>query len=553
MFPSQSTRIGRVLILGLIAVTTALSSPFTAIAQTGNARDRAQSGTGFGTDGTYYVDDVGLRLSLDAMAQEGYVNPATYRLGRMDVLSIEIQGLAPITFRGLIVNADGALVIPTVGIVSVRDITLNEAIERIREAMSQKYSSDQISVTLERLKPVHVHITGDVDTTRSMVIPANTRLSNVVTPIIQNMTGQTILTRYIEIKSRTGETRMADLEAFRLGGFLDDNPFLQDGDVILLTNRTRFEPRISITGGVPRQILFDYRMDDNLTKLFRIAGGYRFDADTTHFIINRIEGNRVTQIRVEGSIPQNSDYPLRANDRIVIPVLPDSYVMQAATIKGEIGMPGTYPIIRNRTTLRQIIETSGGMKSTALTQGIIVERRIPRILPEQGDLFARTSDQYTEGFEYLDTERQLSSFIFLDVRNSESYDFVIMDQDIITIPKDETTVYVFGQVNRTGYYVHKPGQSVNQYLENAGGFGLAAEESRIFVIKSGSYIWLTPEQTTVESGDMIFVDRKPYEDVQTARQYDLQLRSQRNSNMGLILTTITTLATLVSTIYIVTR
>lgn len=553
MLLSLSTRINRVLILGLIAISATLTSHTVAQAQSGNTRDRNQTGSGFGTEGFYYIDDVGLQLSIGAMAQEGYVDPATYRLGRMDVLSIEIQGVAPILFRGLIVNADGALVIPTVGIVSVRDITLNEAIVRVRQAMSQKYRSDQISVTLERLKPVLVHITGDVDTTRSLVIPANTRLSNVITPIIQNMSGQQVLTRFIEIKNRTGETRIADLEAFQLGGFLEDNPFLQDGDVILLTNRTWSEPRISITGGVPRQILFDYRDDDNLTKLFRIASGYRFDADTSHFLINRIEGNRVTQIRVEGSITQNSDYPLLANDRIVIPVLPDSYVMHAATIRGEVSVPGTYPIIRNRSTLEQLIAMSGGLKSTALTQGIIVERRAPRILPNQGNLFARTSDQYTEGFEYLQTERELSSFIFLDVRNPESYDFVIMDQDVITIPKDETTVYVFGQVNRTGYYVHKPGQTVKQYLELAGGFGLAAEASRIFVIKSGSYIWLTPEQTTVESGDMIFVDRKPYEDIQTARQYDLQIRSQRNSTIGLVMTTITTLATLVSTIYIVTR
>lgn len=525
------------------------------LAQAGSSRnDRPpSSSSGLSTEGLLYTDEVGLRLSLDATPQEGFVEPSTYRLGRMDVLSIEVQGITPITFRGLMVNSDGDLIIPTVGILRVRDMLLEDAIVEIRTLVRTKYSSRNVYVTLERLKPVHVHIAGDVDTTRSLVIPANTRLSKVISPIIEGMKEQNILTRYIEILNRSGETITADLEAFRLGGILEDNPFLQDGDVVLLTVRTRFEPRISITGGVPRQIRFDFREDDNLNKLFIIAGGYRFDADTTHFFINRIEENRVIKLRVEGSIPQNLGYPLQANDRIVVPVKPDSYVMQASTITGEIEMPGTYPIIRNETTLRDLIESGGGLKPTALTQGIIVERRVPRILPNQEDLFARTSDQYTEGFDYLRTERQLSSFIFLDVRNEESYDFVIMDQDVVTIPIDETTVYVFGQVNRTGYYVHKPGQNVDDYLRNAGGFGLAAEPSRIFVIKSGSYIWLTPQQTSVESGDMIFVDRKPYEDVHTARQYDLQLRQLRNSNLSLVLTSITTLATLVSTIYIVTR
>jgi polysaccharide export outer membrane protein len=522
--------------------------------QTGSSRnDRPTSSSTLTTDGFYFVDDVGLRLAVDAYPQEGFVDPKTYRLGRMDVLTISIEGVTPITYRGLIVNADGDLVIPSVGILRVRDMLLSEAIQKIGTLVRTKYSSTNVLVSLERLKPVHVHVTGDVDTTRSIVIPANTRLSNVITPIILGMSDSYILTRFIEIRGRNGERRLADLESFRFGGVLDENPFIQDGDVIVLTRKTWSEPRISITGGVPRPIRFDYRSDDTLAKLFNIAGGYRFDADTTYFLVNRIENGETTQRRVNGSIHQNRDFEVKANDRIVIPMVPDSYVMQAATIDGEISIPGTYPIIRNQTTLRELIDNSGGLKPTALNQGIIVERRIPRILPTQGNLFARTSDQYTEGFQYLEAERQLSSFIFLDLRNSASYDFVIMDQDVVTIPKDETTVYVFGQVNRTGYYAYRPGQKMTTYLENAGGFGLAAEPSRVFIIKAGSYIWLKPEQTTIESGDMIFVDRKPYEDVQTARQYDLQLRQLRNSNYSIILSSVTTLATLLSTAYILTR
>lgn len=471
----------------------------------------------------------------------------------MDMLSIEIDGIAPINFRGLTVNADGDLIIPTVGILRVRDMIFADAIVEITKLVRTKYVTQNVYVSMERLKPVHVHITGDLEPAQSLIIPANTRLSKVITPIIQSSTTAEVLTRHIEIRGRNNSVVYADLESFRLGGILDDNPFIQDGDVIVLTRRTWFEPRISMTGAVARGLRFDFRNDDNLTKLLNIAGGYRFDADTTHFFINRIENGRTVQVRVDGSVHQSGDIVLRPNDRIIIPAMPDSYLMQAASIAGEINNPGTYPIIRSTTTLRDLLESGGGLKSTALRQGIIVERIIPRIKPEQASLFARTSDQYTEGFQYLETERELSSHIFLDLRNEESFDFVIQDQDIVTIPKDETTVYVFGQVNRTGYYLHKPGQSVKRYLEAAGGFGLAAEPSRIFVIKSGSYIWLKPEQTTVESGDMIFVDRKPYEDVQTARQYDLQLRNQRNSNLSLVLTTVTTLATLVSTIYIVTR
>lgn len=521
-----------------------------ASAQTGTTRRTTQPATTErSSESGYFTDEVGLRLSIDAAPQEGYVDPTTYRLGRLDVLSIEIDGVTPVSFRGLMVNADGDLIIPTVGVIRVRDMLFSEAVRSISDMVRSKYATPKIHVSLERLKPVHVHITGDIGNAQSVVLSANTRLSRVLASI----PGTDLRTRHIEIRSRDGAVRFADMESFRFGGRLDDNPFIQDGDVIVLTQRTWTEPRISITGAVPRQIRFDHRADDRLLRLFDIAGGYRFDADTTHFFISRIRNGRVDRLRIEGSVYRHPDLVLEPNDRLVIPRLPDTYVMQAATIQGEIRVPGTYPIIRNTTTLRDLIGMADGLRSTALSQGIVVQRRVPRILPDQGDLFARTSDQYTEGFQYLDAERRLSSTIFLDARSEADLDFIIVDQDVISIPKDETTVYVFGQVNRTGYYAFEAGQSVNRYLEKAGGFGLAAEPTRIFVIKSGSYVWLTPQQTSVESGDMIFVDRKPYEDIQTARQYDLQLRQLRNSNFSLALATVTTLATLLSTAYILTR
>jgi len=519
-------------------------------AQPGNSRERAQSRNDLNRSNDYFVDDVGLN-SLRIMAQDGYVDPARYRLGPADVLTIEVQGLAPLTLRGLIVNADGALVIPAIGIVSVRDLTVNDAISLIRTEISRKYNASKIDVTLEKLKPVHVQIIIGNESTISSVIPANTRLSGVISPVIQS--NQNLLLRHIEIIGRYGNPQLVDLEAVHINGSLDDNPHIQDGDVIKLFPRTWREPRISLTGGTMRQLRVEYREDDSLDKLFRIAGGYRPDADTTFFLIHRIVEGRLVQVRVEGSVWRNGDYPIQANDRIIIPLLPDSYVMHAATINGEVNFPGTYPIIRNNTTLGHIIDIAGDFKSSALRQGIIVERRVPRILPDQGDLFARTSDQYTEGFQYLDTERRLSTTIFLDARNKLDLDFQIIDQDVITIPKDETTVYVFGQVNKTGYYTFKPGQGVSAYIREADGFSLAAEPTRVFIIKAGSYIWLTQEQTQVESGDMIFVDRKPYEDIQTARQYDLQLRQFRNSNYSLALATVTTLATLLSTAYILSR
>ncbi|MEX1122452.1 MAG: hypothetical protein WED82_09985, partial [Balneolales bacterium] len=87
----------------------------------------------------------------------------------------------------------------------------------------------------------------------------------------------------------------------------------------------------------------------------------------------------------------------------------------------------------------------------------------------------------------------------------------------------------------------------------AGDFALAAQESRIFVIKSGSRSWYPPSETNLESGDIIFIDREPYDELQASRSYDMQVRGQRNNNIQLIMTGLATVTSIITTYVAITR
>jgi hypothetical protein len=82
---------------------------------------------------------------------------------------------------------------------------------------------------------------------------------------------------------------------------------------------------------------------------------------------------------------------------------------------------------------------------------------------------------------------------------------------------------------------------------------LAAAPERIFVIKAGSRVWLSPNETTLESGDMIFVDREPFDELNAFRSYELQKQSIRQGNIQIILATVSTITAIITTYVAITR
>ena len=86
----------------------------------------------------------------------------------------------------------------------------------------------------------------------------------------------------------------------------------------------------------------------------------------------------------------------------------------------------------------------------------------------------------------------------------------------------------------------------------ANGITIAADENRIFVIKAGSRAWYKPVETTLQSGDIIFVDRIPFEDVSTGRSFEVQFQQLKNNRIQLIIAGAGTLASIV-TAYVAIR
>jgi polysaccharide export outer membrane protein len=577
----------------LFYIIVAIILPYNAIAQS-NSPQRSGSNNTSNTflspneNAIYYVDDVGLRIAADSPSLEGFIDESTYFLGAKDIISIEIRSTIPVSWRGLVVNAEGYLGIPTVGNIKVADMSLLEAKDVIKEMISKSFRADEIIVILELPKQVHVHIVGDFNYPGRYAFPANSRLDQAVINLLVGYTStkvqgsdETVVQRRsfyfggrsldytisgdfdlssynlrnLTIIHRDGKITNADLFAYLNSGIMKSNPYLRDGDLLTLRRTDTFAPKISISGAVKSGFTTDFRNDDTINHLITVAGGYAVDADTTHFFVTRIVNGKVEQIRVDNSPISLDQFILRHNDRIVIPRNEASRVNQSVWISGEVRMPGNYPIVENETTFDEVLSLAGNMTDRALPTAIFIERSQSNEFYEKFgwselQVIRRSGNLLEESLEYIQQERSLATrFIFVNPqKNNKIEQVTLRDGDRIHVPRNDNQVLLMGQVKRTGYYPIYANYGVMDYIRLADGLTLAAELERIFIIKAGSRDWFRPGEVSIESGDIIFVDRNIVDNFQANRTYFIekeQLRLQRSQQK---LTTFQVILSAVATI-----
>ncbi|WP_114982602.1 polysaccharide biosynthesis/export family protein [Cyclonatronum proteinivorum] len=540
----------------------------------------------------YFLDQFGINLGMTRLSGDA-IDPATYRVGPGDLVTVVLTGNQSGTFRGLHVNPQGMLTLPNIGSVNVSNMLIGEAQDAVNALVRSTFRDTEATFTVERPRQITVHVTGDVPNPGSYFMPAHTRLDQAVLPAffekdaddlrrgavrpdmsrmnvrspaeLPNLSRDFILNgrfafRGVEIRRSGGETVQGDLVSYSIGGLLEGNPELKHGDVVVVRKRQEFAPQVSVSGSVMSPFTADYKPDDTVENLLRIAGGLTFDADSDRIEVQRFTMNGMQRI----TVTDPSDFPLLPNDRIVVGFDAERRNNFAARVEGEANFPGVFPIERGVTTAAELLEFAGGVTPQAnapaarLTRNRASWEPVPDFLNPfayEADRIRRGSDQLLEGFQYLQLEDSLGqNIVHIDLSDPEQLAQVrIYENDVLHIPRDQQSVFVFGQVMNAGFYTFTEGVSAQEYIRRAGGFALASDPDRVFVIKAGSYAWLPPGETTLQSGDLIFVDRQPFESLDMVRENEFRRREMRNRNIQLVMTGIATITSVITAYVAITR
>jgi protein involved in polysaccharide export with SLBB domain len=188
-------------------------------------------------------------------------------------------------------------------------------------------------------------------------------------------------------------------------------------------------------------------------------------------------------------------------------------------LEGEVKRPGSYPIIRDSTTLSQVIARAGGFtKYAALNASKIIRESGANTLRDIEYHNLRKGLTSTEDTTYLANEMLLKSggelsstdFVSLFEKNDRTKDVVLKNGDRIIIPQKINAVYVFGEVRNPGYVAFSSGKTIDYFISLAGGLTGSAETGDIRVVKASTKQWLLPGETTIEEGDYIWIPRTPF-------------------------------------------
>ncbi len=499
-----------------------------------------------GTDMSKLLDKSGGLVPID-----GFIDPEKYYIGPSDVLEVNIWGAIPVTIP-VIISPEGSAILNMVGEVVLRDLTLAQAKEKIVAEVKKKFKATTVSVTLRSPRVFSVAVVGNVNTPGSFVASALDRIDRVVTLAVKKPEKKEVMNRAeadqikyfnveeekerndyslrnIKVFRKNGDTLNIDLIRYFSMGDFSANPYLRDGDVIFIPKEDIEGNYISIFGAVKQPGKFEFCRGDKITTAVKIAQGLIENSDLKNVELNRANadwtGFSTSVINLKGILDgKEPDIELLPGDRIFLRPLKTIRPSKEVTLKGEILKQGKYPIIKGVTKLSEIIEAAGGFtKDASLAEAKIIRKNFfddeVKKNPDYERLEAiRLGKLDRSDIEYFTVEEAIkrgyvvADFKKLFIDKDKKSDIVLEGDEIIYVPTNNNSVYVYGQVNNPGYLTITGSENYEDYIKKAGGFGESALENDVAIIKGGSKEWKDPGKTKIESGDIIWVPKKNYRD-----------------------------------------
>lgn len=473
------------------------------------------------------------------VAMDSPVNPDEYVLGPSDVVQVNVWSSAP-KEHVLTVTPEGTLLIPNAGAVTVGGLTLTQAKVRVAERLRGIYSVGEVTTTLISPRKVVVRIVGNVINEGIYEMQAVQRIDRLImeanNPTQSQMGSKTFeqqlqyvrssgSERDIALKHRDGKVSRVDLVRYQITGQGLHNPYLQEGDVVFVPERSPLHRSIGLLQGGSRRVTVEYVPGDKLSDLVKLGFGLSALADSSRALLTRLSENGTTMETTRVDLPgiiagRVTDVELRPGDRLVIqePVeLRRNYI---AAVEGEVLRPGQYPITRGKTKLSEVVAAAGGFTGNAFLRGATVRRYnqfalySPEQVEEEQLLSARAAiSPQDSGYYAVETALRLKGelvavdFHRLFVLGDSTYDILLQPYDRILVPEKQNSVYVFGQVLSPGHVPIVEGKGYKYFIERAGGFTEDARTGDVKIIKGSTRAWLDPGETTIEDGDHIWVPR----------------------------------------------
>jgi protein involved in polysaccharide export with SLBB domain len=509
------------------------------------------------------------QISVKSVPLDAPVDPAEYYAGPGDVFVLNVWSSMPVEHQ-VTVTPEATLLIPNVGVIDVREQTLQSVKKSVATVVGKKYPTAEVTLNLVAPRKIVVQVTGDVFDEGKYEVNALQRVDNLIAlantlpPGVSDKklyeeisrTRVSSSLRNIIIQRKSGVKLRADLIKYMATGEGKYNPYLREGDQVLVPGRLM--NAIGMLGAVRLPSGFEYVPGDSLTDLIAMGFGFKAAADSMHGVLTRLsaDANSMEKIDVNPAAivaGKERNIALRPGDQLTIKEVPESRQSLIVAIEGEVKQPGQYPITRSATKLSEAIKAAGGFTNEAnIKAATLIRARVgPQVSPDeiaQEQLLSSRSNLGIQDTSYYFTETALRlkgelvsvDFQKLFVLGDSTQDVTLRLYDRVIIPRRTRTVYVFGQVLSPGHIEFVEGKDYRYYVEKATGYMQDAREGDVKIIKGSTRIWLDPDETKIEDGDYIWVPKE--------RQYPFSYYLTTYAQVAGIIGTVATVALLIKTL-----
>ncbi|HEX3431032.1 MAG TPA: SLBB domain-containing protein [Rhizomicrobium sp.] len=241
------------------------------------------------------------------------------------------------------------------------------------------------------------------------------------------------------------------------------------------------------------------------------AGGLNLTADlsaitVTSSVIDTASGaSRTVRNQYRGnSMADFEKVALQPQDTIIVRQVYSDRESGTVMVVGAVRYPGTFDILRDE-HLSSLLGRAGGLTDEAYPLGAVFTRLSAQQAEAQGNyreaielqtgaLTAATTPNVNPSLlTYLQTlEQQLLKQPALGritvtadptiLAVKPELDTLLQPGDFIYVPKRPSTVAVSGEVLNPGSFQYRPGMSVDDYVDQAGGYSKVAEDDETFII-----------------------------------------------------------------------
>lgn len=233
-----------------------------------------------------------------------------------------------------------------------------------------------------------------------------------------------------------------------------------------------------------------------------------------------------------------ASYTVRPRDTLHFNQVFTNVGIGAVTVQGEVRFAGSYPIIRGE-HLSDLLARAGGLTSNAYAYGTVFLRKSAASTEHEGYLRAASEIENElviamtrVGNDKIDPSTFASMQTFVNelrtqkaigrvsitadpsiLASKPELDPLLEAGDVLYIPQRPSTIAVLGQVMQPGSFPYRTGMTLEDYIEQAGGYAATSDESLTFIVlPDGSArriqkSWLSFDAQSLPPGSTIVVPR----------------------------------------------